>query len=289
MGALAILMLLHLAMHHGGLFTRVDDKPWLGAARPAARSRWRGGSMASAGTSAWATPWARSPRSAMAGCLLGTILRRDSDVATHRDRLSWAATFAIGLFLAGLVTDTFEGINKIAATPTWCLWSAALACLAWMILYLVMDVGGLPRPGRSSSDPPGPTRWSPTSCTRSSSRPCLAGRAGRCRPEVQGLARSVGGRRRLARDGVLRLRRDGPARAPGSAHEALTSEIRLATNQRVRPRGSASDLSWPRSRSNRSKSSDWAPSDRAWSGSGWTSISRPSAPAASAASAIGGT
>ena len=40
--------------------------------------------------------------------------------------------FTIGLFLAGIVTDTFEGINKIAATPTWCLWSAGLTCLAWI-------------------------------------------------------------------------------------------------------------------------------------------------------------
>jgi predicted acyltransferase len=78
----------------------------------------------------------------MAGCLLGSILRRDSDVDTHRDRLSWAWIFTIGLFLAGIVTDTFEGLNKIAATPTWCLWCAALTCLAWMILYRVIDVGG---------------------------------------------------------------------------------------------------------------------------------------------------
>ena len=48
----------------------------------------------------------------------------------------------IGLFLAGLITDTFEGINKIAATPTWCLWCAALACGLWILLYLLMDVAG---------------------------------------------------------------------------------------------------------------------------------------------------
>jgi predicted acyltransferase len=79
----------------------------------------------------------------MAGCLLGTILRRDSDVTTPRARLSWAATFAAGLLLAGFVTDTFEGINKIAATPTWCLWSAGLTCLVWLVLYLLLDVAGL--------------------------------------------------------------------------------------------------------------------------------------------------
>jgi predicted acyltransferase len=78
----------------------------------------------------------------MAGCLLGSVLRTDSEVATHRGRLGWAATFALGLFAAGVVTDTFEGINKIGATPSWCFFSAALACLTWMVLYLLMDVAG---------------------------------------------------------------------------------------------------------------------------------------------------
>jgi predicted acyltransferase len=80
----------------------------------------------------------------MAGCLLGSVLRSDSDIATHRGRLCWVATFALGLFVAGLVTDTFEGINKIGATPSWCFYSSALACLTWMVLYLVMDVAGYP-------------------------------------------------------------------------------------------------------------------------------------------------
>jgi heparan-alpha-glucosaminide N-acetyltransferase len=40
------------------------------------------------------------------------------------------------------VTDTFEGINKIAATPTWCLWSAAISCGVWVLLYLLLDVAG---------------------------------------------------------------------------------------------------------------------------------------------------
>ena len=57
----------------------------------------------------------------------------------------------------------------------------------------------------------------------------------------------------------------------------------------VRPSGSARRRSDASSRSNPAKSSDWAPSDRARSGVGWTSMSNPSAPAASAARAIGGT
>ena len=141
MGAMGLLMALHLAVNHGGLFTKVDAKPWLGAARPAVDALKHGvesvekfvglgdatGSLAAI---------------AMAGCLLGSILRRDSDVATHRERLGWAACFALGLAVAGLMTDTFEGINKNSATPSWCFFSASLACLAWMLLYAVMDVAG---------------------------------------------------------------------------------------------------------------------------------------------------
>ena len=141
MGAMGLLMALHLAMNHGGLFTRVDKKSWLGAARPAVQVLQRGvegierfvglgdatGSLAAI---------------AMAGCLLGTILRRDSDVATPRARIAWTATFALGLFVAGLVTDTFEGINKNAATPSWCFFTASLACVLGMILYLLIDVAG---------------------------------------------------------------------------------------------------------------------------------------------------
>ena len=141
MGSLAILMVLHLAMLRGGLFTRLDAKPWLGGAAQPLKSLAQainsidryvslGGAMGSLAAIS------------MAGCLLGTILRRDSDVATHRDRLEWAATFAVGLVLAGLVTDTFEGINKVAATPTWCFWSSALTCIAWMLLYRLIDVAG---------------------------------------------------------------------------------------------------------------------------------------------------
>jgi heparan-alpha-glucosaminide N-acetyltransferase len=141
MGAMALLMTLHLAMNHGGLFTRIDQKTWLGAAKPAVEVLNRGvdglqqfvnlgdstGSLAAI---------------AMAGCLLGSILRRDSDVSSPRSRLAWTAIFALGLFVAGLMTDTFEGINKNAATPAWCFFSASLACVVWMVLYLLMDVAG---------------------------------------------------------------------------------------------------------------------------------------------------
>ncbi len=140
MGAVACLILLHMSMLRG-LFGRLDDKPWLGWSA-------QGFKMLSNGVNALneyvgvGDALGSLAAITMAGCLLGTILRSDQDVATHRDRLRWALTFTIGLLLAGFLTDTFEGINKIGATPTWCLWSAALTCATWILLYLLLDVAG---------------------------------------------------------------------------------------------------------------------------------------------------
>jgi len=142
MGGLALLMTMHLVMRQGGLFTCVGHKPWLGPLAEilttVASELDRVGRYVSFGDAMGSLA-----AITMAGCLLGSILRTDSDVRGHRARLWWGATFAVGLFIAGFLTDTFEGINKISATPTWCLWTAAMACVVWMILYWLMDVLGL--------------------------------------------------------------------------------------------------------------------------------------------------
>jgi heparan-alpha-glucosaminide N-acetyltransferase len=127
-----------------GLLTRLDAKPWLGwsasAFKMLAHAFGELDQYVSLGDAIGSLAAV-----SMAGCLLGTILRRDSDVATPPDRLRWAFTFTIGLVVAGAITDTFEGINKIGATPAWCFWSAALTCLVWMALYQVIDVAGYQR------------------------------------------------------------------------------------------------------------------------------------------------
>jgi heparan-alpha-glucosaminide N-acetyltransferase len=142
MGALGILILLHLAMQHAGLFSRLESKPWLGWSMPMFKTLASGIDLINSYVGLGEATGSLAAIS-MAGCLLGTILRRDSDVAMPRDRLAWAMTFTIGLLIAGFVTDTFEGINKISATATWCLWSAALTCAVWMLLYLVLDISGI--------------------------------------------------------------------------------------------------------------------------------------------------
>lgn len=140
MGALALLIVIHLAFNHGGLFTRVSGKPWLGAQLAELLGALARGIDELSKYVSLRDALGSLAAITMAGCLLGTILRRDSDVTTHRARVSWALTFAAGLLLAGLFTDTFEGVNKIAATPTWCLWCAGLTCFVWVVLYLLLDV-----------------------------------------------------------------------------------------------------------------------------------------------------
>ena len=73
MGALAILILLHLAVRNGGLFERLDHKPWLGAALPVLKSV---GSWVEAGGEYIGLGDAVGSLAAitMAGCLLGSIL-----------------------------------------------------------------------------------------------------------------------------------------------------------------------------------------------------------------------
>jgi len=141
MAAMTLLMAMHLATHDRELFDHVGDKAWLGSARVAfewlAKKVQRVQSYVSLGDATGSLAAVT-----MAGCLLGSILRRDSLVATHKERIAWASTFVVGLLIAGAMTDTFEGINKIGATPTWCFWSAALAGSVWIVLYLIMDVAG---------------------------------------------------------------------------------------------------------------------------------------------------
>ena len=76
----------------------------------------------------------------MAGVVLGTVLVPGSGVEGHWARVRWGMGFALLLFLLALMFDPVTGIDKVAATPAWCLLCAAIACAAWVVLYVVMDV-----------------------------------------------------------------------------------------------------------------------------------------------------
>ena len=143
MAAITLLMMNFLVSQHGGFFTtpiasgggeeiaRWSIVVWLESAINFVNSYVHLGSQLGS-----------LPAIVVSGCLLGTILQNDSEVSSPKERIQWALAFAFGLFLAGAMTYTFAGVNKIDATPTWCCWCAALATLLWIALYFVMDVKG---------------------------------------------------------------------------------------------------------------------------------------------------
>ena len=133
-----LLMTNFVVAGNGGHFSRIDDKEWLHPVLPAIHGiQWLLESInqyVSLGSQLGSLP-----AIVMCGVLLGSILHKDSDVRPEQ-RVRWCLIYALLLFLAGAATDTFAGVNKIAATPTWCFWCSALATLTWAALYWILDV-----------------------------------------------------------------------------------------------------------------------------------------------------
>jgi heparan-alpha-glucosaminide N-acetyltransferase len=75
----------------------------------------------------------------MAGIVTSTIFLSDSLAATAKQKALWAFVLAAAFFLAGWLLTPL-GISKIRATPTWGLYSAGAATLAFLALYWVCDV-----------------------------------------------------------------------------------------------------------------------------------------------------
>jgi heparan-alpha-glucosaminide N-acetyltransferase len=75
----------------------------------------------------------------MAGIVTSTIFLGDTMAATPKQKALWAFAFAAALFLAGWLLTPL-GISKIRATPTWGLYSAGAATLAFLALYWICDV-----------------------------------------------------------------------------------------------------------------------------------------------------
>jgi heparan-alpha-glucosaminide N-acetyltransferase len=144
MGAMALLFVNYLALNDGGFFTRIADKVWLDPLQPLLRLLENAVSFVGHFVDLGSCTGSLAAI-VVAGSLLGTTLSGPQNLNEHSSRIKWAAMFVLGLFVAGLVFDNFAGVNKIAATPTWCLWCAALTCAVWTIVYWVMDVRGVVR------------------------------------------------------------------------------------------------------------------------------------------------
>jgi predicted acyltransferase len=82
----------------------------------------------------------------VSGVVLGMILMPGSPARTPAERMRWALGLALGLAAAGYLLHSAHAIhrmfiiNKIAATPPWCLWCSAITIWIWLAIYWVMDI-----------------------------------------------------------------------------------------------------------------------------------------------------
>lgn len=84
----------------------------------------------------------------LSGAVFGAILLPTSAARSHGARLRWALGYGAFLFAAAWLLHSAADIhnmfivNKIAATPPWCLYSAAITIWLWAAAYWLLDVRG---------------------------------------------------------------------------------------------------------------------------------------------------
>jgi predicted acyltransferase len=79
------------------------------------------------------------PSIVMAGVVASIIFLDPAFAKTFREKALWALGYAAILGGAGYALSPF-GIAKNAATPTWCLYCAAISTLLFLALYGLVDV-----------------------------------------------------------------------------------------------------------------------------------------------------
>ncbi|HEX9106628.1 MAG TPA: DUF5009 domain-containing protein [Longimicrobiales bacterium] len=84
----------------------------------------------------------------LSGAVFGAVLLPTSPVRGHAARIRWALGYALFLFAAAWLLHSAADVhkmfivNKIAATPAWCLYSAAITMVFWVVFYWLLDVRG---------------------------------------------------------------------------------------------------------------------------------------------------
>jgi predicted acyltransferase len=79
----------------------------------------------------------------IAGMIIATLLLTP-DTQSHWPRIRFAILFALACAAAALLLHRLYGISKNNATPSWCLWAAAITTLLWVNFYLIGDVWNKP-------------------------------------------------------------------------------------------------------------------------------------------------
>jgi len=90
-------------------------------------------------------PHAAHSQIVLAGVACTLIFFDSSRADSNRRRFVEAFLFAAVLALGGLALRPVFGISKIYATPSWCLYCAALCVLLFSLLYWIVDMRGRDR------------------------------------------------------------------------------------------------------------------------------------------------
>lgn len=76
----------------------------------------------------------------LSGMLLSLIFFDQGLNSTRQQRYWQAAGFTLILLVTGFFLRPYFKISKIHATPTWCLYSAAICCVLFCFLYWLIDI-----------------------------------------------------------------------------------------------------------------------------------------------------
>jgi len=77
---------------------------------------------------------------ALAGMIAGLTFGPSSPASTPKNKILWLTGMAAILAIAGYLLGPLYGISKNSATPAWSLYSAAICCLVFLLLYWVSDL-----------------------------------------------------------------------------------------------------------------------------------------------------
>lgn len=89
--------------------------------------------------------WGGHGSIAVAGAILGTLFLSDSAAQRPGRRVLRMLVMGLSLLAGGFLFRPLYGISKVQATPTWCLYSAAICCFMFALLYWLVDVKGIRR------------------------------------------------------------------------------------------------------------------------------------------------
>lgn len=75
-----------------------------------------------------------------AGMLAGTLFLPGTDIAAPRARVRFLAVLGGALLLAGYVLRPLHGFSKNGGTESYCLATAGICCLVFLLFYVVLDI-----------------------------------------------------------------------------------------------------------------------------------------------------